>query len=518
MRKAFIRIQNQFGALMILAGAFLNVASLVLTHLPRILQHESVGYGDSYIWQTVERFRSTGVLYPAFGPDHLTPTLYSPLLYLTISVAAAVTPDSPFLGPRLLELAWFLACIGASALLARELVPGRRAFLLGLLLASSYSFLNHWVLQFRGDFPGIACALLAVYLLMRRRTALAGLCAGLALQFKITFVAAALAGGLWLLIYRRWRDFGIFAAVVLAVGAGGYLLVAVREPHMISNITMMRKLIPHPAGVVSFIRRVLADPVFLLAMASLWRLLPFITLRGWRRWQLLVLFLVASSGVAIVTSLQAGASINYFYDVLLAATPLAILGLIGLKSVSGAAGRTAVLLLGLILLFTQVLPKAAAVVRETPQVWREVAERNRQYDALRAALRNVRILSFLPDVTLLSKERIIVDPTLFTYRVLTSGVDTRAVTDRLRAHDFDVVVTPPADYSWRTLPWIPPAIRDVITSSYKPYCKARGALFHLPPSPDDRLKKQLQEAGCEVLTCGPANPSCPGLSVPVEAF
>ena len=40
----------------------------------------------------------------------------------------------------------------------------------------------------------------------------AGLLAGAAFQFKITFVAALAAGGLWLLVLRRLRDLALFTA------------------------------------------------------------------------------------------------------------------------------------------------------------------------------------------------------------------------------------------------------------------------------------------------------------------
>jgi hypothetical protein len=73
-----------------------------------------------------------------------------------------------------------------------------------------------WLLQLRAEFLGITFSLLAMRLLMsdRRWTiGAAGLCAGMALQFKITFVAAAATGTLWLTWQQRWGSLLRFVTV-----------------------------------------------------------------------------------------------------------------------------------------------------------------------------------------------------------------------------------------------------------------------------------------------------------------
>ena len=140
---------------------------LVAAQLPLLFLHESVGYPDSYIMLGVESLKHTGVLYPPLGPQHLVPTVYSPFLYWMLAAAWALVPvQNVYIGPRLLEFVWFLLCLTASALLTRRLVPGRKVFFLGLLLAASFSTMTFWVLQLRSDFPGICCSLLALYFLM----------------------------------------------------------------------------------------------------------------------------------------------------------------------------------------------------------------------------------------------------------------------------------------------------------------------------------------------------------------
>jgi hypothetical protein len=110
---------------------------------------------------------------------------------------------------------------------------------------------------------------------------------------------------------------------------GLYVLIGRIEPLMFRNILVLTKGIPDRAGVVVFIRLVLADPLFLLAMAAFLPLLiPILSQRGPRA-QLLVLYIAASFAIAVVTSIQAGA-INYFSESPFASVPFAVLGLMRL--------------------------------------------------------------------------------------------------------------------------------------------------------------------------------------------
>jgi hypothetical protein len=79
------------------------------------------------------------------------------------------------------------------------------------------------VLLIRSDFLGIGFSLLAVRLLMSRRRwmpLLAGISAGLATQFKLTFIAATAAGALWLSFRREWRVLSFFLAELAVIRHG----------------------------------------------------------------------------------------------------------------------------------------------------------------------------------------------------------------------------------------------------------------------------------------------------------
>lgn len=497
----------------ILAWCVIGIVQLAVTQLPLISLHESVGYGDSYIFYTVENFRQTGILYPPVGPDHLTPVLYSPLLYLMHFAAwLAVPAANPYLGPRLLELFWFLACVFMAGALTRRLIPARSSFTLGILLAASYSMMIPWVLQLRADFPGITCSLLTLWFLTsrgRRSIIFAGICAGLALQFKITFVAAAVAGCAWLIFYRRWRALAEFAVATGVFSVGLYAAFWWREPEMLRQMLTLKKVPPHLPGLVVFFRQLVAEPGVLLALAGLLPMFGFLLARQRPRLQLMLIFVMISASAATLASLQPGASLNYFYEAIFAATPFAVLALLRLEA---RASLTASLLVALVLLTTSVLPRASHTRVS------KVAGRNQNYEDLRHALSGVRLVSSVPDVTFLTPDPVITEPYLLTDLSMAHGVDLSPLTDKISQQYFDLAVTHPANYSWRGIPQLEPGLRSAITASYVPYCLRGDDLFHLPKDrPPLALEEKLRSIGCEVVTCGPGT-KCPGLSVAIEAF
>jgi len=328
-----------------------------------------------------------------------------------------------------------------------------------------------------------------------------------------------LTGLLWLAAHKRWGDLARFAGLAGISSVGLYALAAWYEPEMLSNILMLSKMIPHPAGAVVFVRQVLAEPVFLLALSGLLAMsIPLMTQRR-PRLQLLVLFLGLSGGIAIYTSVQAGASINYFYEPLFASTPLAVLGMLRLKA---GRLRSAGVFVGLLVLIPYVLPRLIANVRGGLQVSAQVAERNRTYDDLRVALDGTKLLSSLPDVTVLRPERVITDSVLLNYLVLTRAADLASTEARIRDAEFDLVVTQTADYAWRGVPVLARGIRGAIMETYRPHCVLRNMLVHLPKDEGGRtgaanLQGRLERLGCEQQTCQPGS-KCAGLGVAVEAF
>jgi hypothetical protein len=496
---------------------------LLWTQLPLFFTHISVNYGDSYILDGAQHFHDTGELYPLADPQERLPALYSPLLYWLIAETQAWFPGNPYIGPRILELLWFLAAVASVGLLTRRLIPMRRAWWWGAFLAAAFSTkaLAWWVLQLRAEFPGIALSLLALYALTSPGTKgplWAGIAAGLALQFKVTFVAAPAAGCLWLALGRRWRDLAVFATGFGVCSAGVYLWIAPFEPGMFPSLLLLGKMIPHVAGTLHFLGRVAREPMFVLAAITL--LLGFRRFAlEWRRWQLLILYLGVTAALATYTSVQFGGNINYFYELLMGATPLAVIGLFRLKL--GHHFRHVVLLAGISVLTLYVAPVEMFWLWWGRNAVEWVRAGNEAAKRLEQELRGLRVFSSVPDVSLVAPGRVVMEPLLLNYMVMVRGASIEGLESRLRERDFDVVFTGTSDFYWRGVPVLHQALLRQIEERYRPYCLLERpvvTLAHLPSEPGpntEEVKRRLARLGCEPQVCEPGT-KCPGLSVRVE--
>src|SRR5687767_5337305 len=131
---------------------------------------EEAGYGDSYILYDVLQFQRTGIIYRDLSDPPYLPAQYSPLVYLSFALAGKIGSfANPFVGPRLVVLAAFAACMILTVSIVRFLVPMKLSVLLGICLAASLAIMWNWPLQMRGDFPGIAFGLLSIRLLLSAR-------------------------------------------------------------------------------------------------------------------------------------------------------------------------------------------------------------------------------------------------------------------------------------------------------------------------------------------------------------
>ena len=246
LRRYSARIRKVVASAALAASLLLFSASilwLLVRYVPLFSLAKDVGYGDSYVMYDVMRFQRTGVIYRDLAAPPYVPCSYSPLTYLVHSIPGKViSTEDPFTGPRVVSFVSFFLCIAMAVSITRKLVPDRRAIFWAVLLGASISCMYEWVLQIRGDFPGIFFNLAAVRLLLAGGPwgiAAAGICAGLATQFKFSFIAALAAGFLWLLLRRQWKELTTFTVAGLFASAGLYLLYSVREPRMWSHLTSL---------------------------------------------------------------------------------------------------------------------------------------------------------------------------------------------------------------------------------------------------------------------------------------
>jgi hypothetical protein len=367
--------------------------------------------------------------------------------------------------------------------------------------------MEHWVLQIRGDFLAILFALAAIRLLLLRSpyaVLLAGASAGFATQFKYIYLAALLAGSLWLLLRRKWKDFGIFAAGAAFSSAGLYLLFWLREPRMFAQMLAFSPGIPDVLGGLKLIPKVLKTPVVLLALAAL----PAVISRMWPRWMLLLLFLLISFGIGGLTAVQAGANVNYFFESLLALVPFAVLGTLHLLAWSRTRAGLASFLAGVILI-EWFLPNAGLlldIVRFGP---RTVAAENAEFRKTAAGLEGLRIFSTVPRMALLDPQPALMEPFLLSYMWRLGKTDMGPILlERMRRAEFDIAITADYDMTWRSIHHIAPQLRKALTLTYKPYCMLPKEIVYLPRtrSADGSVIERLSRIGC---TPYPPVPSFP---------
>jgi hypothetical protein len=463
---------------------------------------DDVDYGDSYILYDVLSLQKTGVIYRDLSQEPYLPAQYSPLMYITLSLPGRIVAlDNPFLGPRLVVLTAFLLCVVIVISTVQTLIPARLAWIWGALLACTVSIMWDWVLQIRGDFPGICFSLLAIRLLLSRSrwaVALAGVSAGLATQFKITFVAALAAGVSWLLIQRRWKDLAWFAVLGTMFSAGLYLLYSVREPRMFSQMLALSPGVLDVRGALRLMYQAMNEPVVLLSLLGL----PRLKFSAWPRRALVLVFATTSFVIAGLADLQAGGNINYFFEGLFALIPLAALGVLRITAL--ARQRVTVgLFVAALFVVHFLVPRVQQLRYQFVNRVASVESRNEAFRMVERALSGQHILSTVPRLALMDPRPPLTDPYLLSYLQRLRKFDPQPILERIRECEFDVVITSTQQHSWRGIDLVGPDLRNAIAASYRPQCSVLGSVVHLPRNPrrvGDSLVLDLANIGCAPIS------------------
>jgi hypothetical protein len=488
---------------------FVNSLCMLSSHVDRLLllDEVEVGYGDSYILYDVLHLQNTGVIYRDLSQPPYLPAQYSPLMYMLYSLPGRIVyVENPFIGPRVIVLAAFLSCVVVVVSIVRAVIPARFAWMWGLLLATSiigFQDRGYWVILIRGDFPGIFFSLLAVRLLLAASpygALMAGLCAGLATQFKIIFVTALAAGSLWLLYRKRWGELLVFVAAGTFTSAGLYFVFWVHEPRMISQMMALSPGIKDVPGCLKLTFKAIREPVVLLALLAV----PSVARLSSGRWALLFLFASISFAIGALVDIQAGGDINYFFEALLALVPAAVLGVFRL--IHWASRRIDIaVFLSAVVVFHFLPPKALdlypALFIESGR--QEIAIRNDQFRKVRNVLSGHHIFSTVPRLALLDPFPTLTEPYLMSYMERLGKFNPQPILERVRKNEFDVVITERPkrarpNISWRGVPVVAPDLQRAIEDSYTPHCTMLGALLYFPRnrSENSALAQELNSIGC----------------------
>ncbi|MBV8845186.1 MAG: hypothetical protein JO307_20460 [Bryobacterales bacterium] len=238
----------------------------------------------------------------------------------------------------------------------------------------------------------------------------------------------------------------------------------------------------------------MCEPVALLSVAAL----PAVLIRRRPRWMLLLLFVVISIVFSALADLQAGGNINYFFEALLAITPIAVWGALRLCARSRWNARRS-LVAGVLLVYVVLLGRGITKShsRISP---RAVLSENDQFRGVEARLRGLHIFSTVPQMALLDREPALMEPFLLSYLQQAGRFDPAPILKRVRAGEFDIVITAGPDFqeSWRGVPEVPPDLKRSIASAYEPYCAVVGAVVNVPRNrpADSVLRAGWRQVGC----------------------
>jgi hypothetical protein len=501
-------LRSRLAAILRLAAlatvAVFLIASVVLLgiNISQLPLLDDIAFGDSYVLYDVRHFQATGVIYRDLSQPPYLPSEYSPMLYATLALPGRLVAfANPFIGPRLLVLTAFFACIAIVASITQALLSRRHAFVWAVLLACSITVMWAWTLQLRTDFFGICFSLLSIRLLLSRHRwseMAAGVCAGLALQFKISFAAAAVTGTLWLLARRKWRSLELFVFASLVSSVGLYALWTVREPGMFSQMLAFTPGIVDVGGDLGVLRDALSEVVVLLALVGIARVTDgSVSVE----WGLLLLFVATAMTIAAVTALQAGANINYYFDALFALVPFALVGGIALLSLTGTRPALALFLTAYFGV-QFVLPLLSDARHALSEQRSSVQTRNAMLSDVQRVLTGRRVFSTVQRVALMEPMPPLMESYLLSYLHKVGKVDPAPIVKGVYDGTYDVVVTAANRQVFRGVEHLDPDVRTAIASSYTPMCVLGRWLFHSPKRTEsaDTLSRDLHAIGCVPVT------------------
>jgi hypothetical protein len=261
---------------------------------------------------------------------------------------------------------------------------------------------------------------------------------------------------------------------------------------MFAQMFVLRRPMKDYRSLFELLREaILREPVLLLGAATI----PFVALRRWSRWSLLIGYLATSLLIATALDVQVGGNVNYFFEALFAFVPLAAFGALKMGGRSRVGAGT-LFLSGLLLTYLTV-PTVVSAYYSMRDGRRRTRNWNLHMVAIRGVFQGNHVLSTVPTATQMAPETVISEPYTLSYLDRLRLIDLQPLRKRILEHEFDIVVTSARADSWRGISHVPRGLRPTIAEAYQPFCKFEYWLIHLPrDSSRTDLPQKLTAIGC----------------------
>jgi hypothetical protein len=429
---------------------FLLSADRVVRGLAAVQRTVEAMYGEAIVYGQAARLLHGEPLYQPLDQLPLTVTAYTPLYYAFVAGLRMLV--GPGFGPgRALSLAaGLVAAILVGFLAARRATRTAGVFAALLFLGLGFPGDYPWFAFYKEDMLGVSLSLAAIAILEkgddRRRTAIAaGALAGLAFLTKQTFVAASVAGVVWL-VWRRQRANALsFGGAVLLVVGLPCLLLALFDDGFLAN-TLGANLNPTRPDILlsnlGILGRYLAIPLVIAVLPVLSRARSG---RSWLRDPLVLFWLVSLLPLPVELA-KAGSNWNYWIELAAATAALATRAVwqLTLTGRAPGMGRLAASIALCGLLVTPVwLPHPADDLWTV--VGRALAPDQHQATEFAGVLERVRseprrVLAEPLDIVALADRDVLFEPYIYSIRWREGQWDASSLIDQICAGQFGLLV------------------------------------------------------------------------------
>ncbi len=294
-----------------------------------VIQPGEVTFGEAILYDHAARIVRGEPLYQPLDRPPYTIAAYTPVYYgLAAALQAIVGPGFP--PGRMLSLTAGIAAAALVGYLASRRARSRwaGAFAALLFLVLGFAGGKPWFSLYKEDMLGVALALGAIATLSggrsTRRLVIAGVLAGLAILTKQTFVAAAVAGTVWLLRDDR-KHAAVFAGACLTIVLMTGVALEVATGEFLANAFFAIAVPFRWETLRSNLRSLAHFQAVPLALAALYLLDR--ARRGRREEADLLVLFWAASFLPLVGLAKAGSSHNYWIELAAATAILATLAI-----------------------------------------------------------------------------------------------------------------------------------------------------------------------------------------------